>query len=79
MRREAGRFPRWFRDRVPWLARVSRRLRRERETAMYGDEEAGLPPEELYDREDAVEALTWAHEAARLVVRLYEELVGEKP
>lgn len=79
LRREAERFPSWFREKIPWLARVSRRLRREREPAMYGDEEAGIPPEELYDEEDAREALDWARETAQLVVKLYEELVGEKP
>lgn len=27
LRREEKRFPAWFRERIPWLARVSRRLR----------------------------------------------------
>jgi HEPN domain-containing protein len=38
LRREAGRFPEWFRDEIPRLARTSRKLRREREPSMYGDE-----------------------------------------
>jgi len=79
LRREAHRFPEWFREKIPWLARISRRLRREREPAMYGDEELGIPPEELYDRDDAVEALTWARAVADLVLELYSEVVGERP
>ena len=79
LRREVERFPEWFQDKIPWLARVSRRLRREREPAMYGDEEIGIPPEELYDREDAEEALRWAEETAQLVLGLYKQLAGEEP
>jgi len=78
LRREASRFPEWFRDAIPGLARISRRLRREREPAMYGDEELGLAPEELYDHDDAAEALEWAKETARIVVKLYEQLAREK-
>jgi HEPN domain-containing protein len=74
LRKEAQRFPEWFQQEIPRLARISRKLRREREPAMYGDEELGLPPEEIYDRDDAVEALQWASEVSRIVHRLYEEL-----
>jgi hypothetical protein len=41
LRREAGKFPQWFRGRIPELARISRRLRRGREPSMCGDEESG--------------------------------------
>lgn len=44
LRREASRFPQWFREEIPWIARISRRLRREREPSMYGDEESGVQP-----------------------------------
>jgi len=37
LKREVERFPGWFRSEVPKLARISRKLRREREPAMYGD------------------------------------------
>lgn len=70
LRREEYRFPEWFREQVPTLARYSRRLRREREPSMYGDEESGAPPDELYDREDAEEALSMAEHVHRLVLRL---------
>ncbi len=45
---------------------------------MYGDEEAGIPPEELYDGEDAEEAFGWAKRVAELVLRLYREVSGEQ-
>jgi len=73
LRREAGRFPEWFRREVGFMARVSRILRREREPSMYGDEELGLPPEELYDRIDAEESLRSAQRVFWLVEKLLEE------
>jgi HEPN domain-containing protein len=62
------RFPEWFREKIPKIASMSRKLRREREASMYGDEETGLPPESLYTDEDAKEALSYAdfvYEACR--------------
>jgi len=40
---------------------------------MYGDEESGVPPEELYTRVDAEYALS----NARKVLKLVEKLMGE--
>ncbi len=74
LRRELHRFPPWFQQHVPFLARVSRKLRRERELAMYGDEESGTPPNELYDYEDAREALEWAKQVLSIVKKLLEEV-----
>lgn len=42
---------------------------------MYGDEESGTPPDMLYDRLDAEEALRDAEYVSRVVVRLFEETV----
>lgn len=70
LRREKHRFPEWFQAEIPSLARISRILRREREPSMYGDEEAGLPPNELYDRTDAEEALKYAEYVYSVVVKL---------
>ncbi|GBC74919.1 hypothetical protein HRbin06_00227 [archaeon HR06] len=64
------RFPNWFKDKI--LASISRRLRREREPSMYGDEETGLPPEQLYSLEDAKEALDYAEEVYSLCRKLTE-------
>ncbi|AEA12718.1 HEPN domain protein [Thermoproteus uzoniensis 768-20] len=67
------KFPRWFREHVDRLASISRRLRKERELAMYGDEDSGVPPEELYTAEDAEQYLRDAELAADLVLKLFEE------
>ena len=81
LRRESGRFPRWLREDIPIMARYSRRLRREREPSMYGDEESGMTPEEMYDKGDAEEALEMASFVRSRVKRLleeYEEVSREK-
>jgi HEPN domain-containing protein len=74
LKREANRFPQWFRELIPKLARISRKLRREREPSMYGDEESGAPPDELYDEEDAREAFANATEVFQVVSKLFTEL-----
>lgn len=57
LRQHADRFPPQFSDAIPKLASMSRALRAEREISFYGDPESGIPPEELYGEEDALEAL----------------------
>jgi HEPN domain-containing protein len=66
------RFPEWFRDKIPKIASISRKLRREREASMYGDEETGLPPESLYTDEDAKEALSYANLVYEMCIKLLE-------
>lgn len=77
LRRERERFPEWFRDRVPELAYISRSLRREREPAMYGDEETGMPAEELYTRYDAEQALNQARTVLNFVEKLLEKALNK--
>jgi len=74
LKREINRFPDWFKTEIPKLARISRKLRGEREPSMYGDEESGTPPEELYTVEDAEEALIWAEYTLKLIAKLYDEV-----
>lgn len=73
LKREVARFPQWFQREVNTLARISRKLRREREPSMYGDEESGAPPNEIYDREDAEEALRYAEQVYAAVSRLIQQ------
>lgn len=61
-----------FRQVLPKVAAISRRLRRDRELAFYGSED--LTPSEFYKREDAAEAL----EAARFVLRAVAEEVARQ-
>jgi HEPN domain-containing protein len=63
-------FPEWFKAEIDKLASISRKLRREREPSMYGDEETGTPPDQLYSRIDAEEALEYAKSVLDLCVKL---------
>lgn len=57
LKQHRNKFPEWFQKIIPEFARISRKLRREREPSMYDDEESGMPPSALYDEKDAKEAL----------------------
>lgn len=78
LKRERTRFPTWFQETIDELASISRALRKEREMAMYGDEEAGISPEELYTRTDAEHALNNATKTVELVEKLLRE-TGKNP
>ncbi len=51
-------------------------MRKEREFSMYGDEESGIPPEELHTRIDAERALNDAEKVLLLVKKLFNEAGG---
>ena len=65
LKQEKERFPDWFKKEIDELASISRMLRKERETAMYGDTETGTPPELIYSRIDGENAL-------RMCTKVYE-------
>jgi HEPN domain-containing protein len=73
LKRERELFPEWFKERIDETASISRRLRREREPSMYGDEETGAPPDQLYSLMDAEEALQSSKTVLKLCLRLIEE------
>ena len=73
LKRHRELFPRWFRDRIDDVASISRKLRREREPSMYGDEETGTPPDQLYSLLDAEESVRYAREVLDLCLRLLAE------
>jgi len=75
LKRERDKFPNWFQIDIPKMARYSRRLRREREPSMYGDEETGTPPNELYDYEDVLDALNMAEYVYVRVKKLLNEFI----
>lgn len=56
------RLPTHIALRADELARISARLREDRERSMYGDEVLGRGPDELYGRQDAEQARRWAEE-----------------
>ena len=65
----AGKFPETVQAALPELAKISKRLRKERELSFYGDIDF-LPAEE-YTREDALEAIA----QAEYVVKVAAEVV----
>jgi len=71
LKKERNRFPEWFKKEMDRFAFISKRLRREREQSMYGDEDVGLTPDELYSEYDAKIAL----EDARFVYMKCSELI----
>jgi Uncharacterized conserved protein related to C-terminal domain of eukaryotic chaperone, SACSIN len=77
LRRERSRFPEWFREHIDEFASISRSLRKERELAMYGDEEAGIPAEELYTRYDAEQALNMTKKILEHVEKLLQEITAK--
>ncbi|MFQ6058252.1 MAG: HEPN domain-containing protein [Anaerolineae bacterium] len=70
----AHKFPDWFRRDLKRLAAVSKELRGERELSMYGDEERGMPAEELYGEKEAIEAV----QGAEQVLAACEKLIMEE-
>ena len=78
LRQYSNLFPDWFRERIPEIARMSRDLCYNRGPAMYGDEDAEVPPEELYDETDAAEAIKGATLVYQLSTRLLGERVGRE-
>jgi HEPN domain-containing protein len=73
IRRERENFPEWFKEHVERIVSISRSLRKERELAMYGDEESKIPPEELYTRFDAEKAIKDAGFVLEIARRLLRE------
>ena len=72
-RKFMGRFWYWDLSGSTRLASISRLLRAKREISFYGDEQSGVPPENLYTRDDAREALLKAHEVLRECQLLIEQ------
>ena len=70
LRREAARFPDWFRAEVEHLATISTEMAGDRGIAFYGDERQSLGPQDLFDRPDAERAAHNLEYVADLCTRL---------
>ncbi|MGQ9596660.1 MAG: HEPN domain-containing protein [Thermoproteota archaeon] len=64
--------PDWFRFELETISIVSKRLAEERGPAFYGDENAFIPPRELYSREDAEKAIDSARKIHELSKKLFD-------
>lgn len=70
LRREAGRFPPWFRDEAERLASISTEMAGDRGIAFYGDERQDLGPQDLFEQSDAERAADNLRYVAALCQRL---------
>ena len=75
LRRNSHRFPTWFADAIPDIAFISSALAGSRGASFYGDERAGVPPDQLFDRASAQRAMDQATFVRDLCVRLADELL----
>lgn len=66
-------FPKWFRENILKLRRISADLAQKRGPSLYGLERLGKAPSELFDDKDARDALDNAKHVYELCVRLLEE------
>ena len=73
LKREAARFPAWFRTEIAALASISTDMAGDRGMAFYGDERQGLGPQDLFDAEDADRAVGNLDRVAALCTRLLDE------
>ena len=74
LRREAARFPPWFRTEAERLAAISTEMAGDRGIAFYGDERQELAPRDLFDRSDAERAAAHLEYVAGLCERLLATL-----
>lgn len=72
------RFPKWFSDRSDRLGEISHDLAEKRGPSMYGDEEKGISPLELFRKPDAESALEGAEYVHGLCLRLFREFKAAK-
>jgi len=78
LRKHRDTFPDWFIAEIDHLAHISRSLRKDRETSFYGDQQLALPPEEVFTKVDADEALKEAEFVLEASQRLYDELLSRQ-
>ena len=73
MAQEMVDIPQWLREIIPLLSMFSEKLAQQRGPSFYGDERAFIPPESIYNKEDAKEALRYAEQTLKSAKRLLEE------
>lgn len=68
LRQYKDRFPKAIQAEIDRIQSISRRLKKERETSFYGDEELMLPPDQIYNKEDATQSLAEAEFVVKLAL-----------
>ena len=74
LRREAARFPTWFRVEIDRLGAISTEMAGDRGIAFYGDEHQDLGPQDLFTAADAARATANLDHVAVLCTRLLRSL-----
>lgn len=76
LRRQASRFPDWFRAEIDHLAAISTEMAGDRGIAFYGDERQDIGPQDLFDEKDAARATDNLEYVARHCLRLLDSMAG---
>ncbi|BCS94349.1 MAG: DNA-binding protein [Metallosphaera javensis (ex Sakai et al. 2022)] len=71
--RNKDRLPSWLQKEVENISFISRWLSLERSPSFYGDEEEGIPPDELYDESYCRKALESARYVYEIAQRVFQE------
>jgi len=74
LRANKNRFPEWFRREINRLGEISRDLADKRAPSLYGIEPSGKAPSDIFDKDDAEEALLDAKYVLNIVSKLLLEL-----
>lgn len=77
LRRERSRFPDWFQAEVDRLATISSEMAGDRGIAFYGDERQHIAPQDLFDEQDAIRAVSNLEFVADLCARLLDHSGAE--
>ena len=70
------KMPKWLNENMNLLKNASKKLAQQRGPSFYGDERAFIPPEKLYDENDAKISLNMAKNVLKVAKRL---LIESKP
>lgn len=73
--RLSDRFPSWFSKEFHKLVGISAELAKCRGPSMYGDEERGVPPSQLFGKDEAAKALRDAEFTYGLCGKLFHEFL----
>lgn len=75
---QSKRLPSQITERMDYLTKISSKLYDTRGPAMYGDEETGTPPEEIFTKDDAKKSLGEAEKVHEVCSSALKDMLREK-
>lgn len=72
LKKHGQQFPASWQKEIEWICKISNSLHQERGHAFYGDEGEDIPPANLFEKEEAQEAVKWIQK----LITLYENLIS---